>query len=444
MFNPHAENPTAKAVLPNPKKQLPRYLGLAAVVGITGSLAVLLFHQFLLGLESLLYGSDMGLVANAARLSWGLRIVFPACGGFVAGIILQYFMGSGKKEPETDYMEAISAGSPVPLRSSLLKSLASAATVVSGGSIGREGSMVQLAALSGSLLGNVLRLPAAEQRFVVACGAAAGLAGAYNTPIAGVLFVVEIVLGEVGIRSLGPLLLAAAIADFTVRHITWVGPIFSATPGNLTSVVELLMVVGTGIISGLLGPLFIVALDRTRNYFSHLRLPLWLKMTFAGLLVGCFSTIRPEVWGNGYSVINSLLHQSWLWENILLILMLKILATVLTSGSGAVGGVFTPTLFIGAALGTLVGGIAQIFSPATSLTAFTLVGMSGFLAAVTHAPLTAVMMVSEMTSGYDLVPALVLASLAGHYVSSVLHPPSIYARSVPADHPTQNPPTIFL
>ncbi|WP_298157817.1 chloride channel protein, partial [Ferrovum sp.] len=110
--------------------------------------------------------------------------------------------------------------------------------------------------------------------------------------------------------------------------------------------------------------------------------------------------------------------------------------------SGAVGGVFTPTLFIGAALGTLAGHVAQTFLPETSLTAFTLVGMSAFLAAVTHAPLTAVMMVSEMTSGYGLVPALLVASLAGHYVSSVLHPPSIYARSIPTDHPTQSPPTI--
>ena len=426
----------------NANQQLLRYLGLATVVGISGSLAVLAFHQFLLWLEETLYGSNLGLVANAAHLSPGVRIFVPACGGLLAGVILQYFLISRKSDTGTDYMEVIAAGSNISVRSSLLRSVASAATVVSGGSIGREGSMVQLAALTGSVFGSILRLTAAERRFAVACGAAAGLAGAYNTPIAGALFVVEIILGEIGVRSLGPLLLAAAIADFVVRHISGAAPIFAATPGNLQSLMELLMVVGMGLVSGLLGPLFILALDHTHHFFARLRLPLWMKMTLAGLVVGGLSAIRPEVWGNGYSVINSLLHQSWLWQNILLILGLKILATVLTSGSGAVGGVFTPTLFIGAVLGTLAGHMAQTFLPETSLTAFTLVGMSAFLAAVTHAPLTAVMMVSEMTSGYGLVPALLVASLAGHYVSSVLHPPSIYAHSIPTDHPTQNPPTI--
>jgi CIC family chloride channel protein len=167
-------------------------------------------------------------------------------------------------------------------------------------------------------------------------------------------------------------------------------------------------------------------------------------MTTAGLLVGALSAIRPEVWGNGYSVVNTLLHAPLIWQSVIAILVLKTVATVLTAGSGAVGGVFTPTLFIGAALGTLAGYAVKLILPDISMTAFTLTGMSAFLAAVTHAPLTAVVMVSEMTSGYGLVPALVLASLAGYYVSSVLHPASIYAHSIPLDHPTQTAPLTRL
>jgi len=424
--------------------QLLRLLGLAVMVGMLGALAVLAFHQLLLTSEAALYGSKLGLVADATHLPPELRIVVPALGGLVAGLILQFFLGRGKGATGADYMEAIVAGSEVPLRSSLLKSAASATTVISGGSIGREGSMVQLAALSGSLLGRVLGLSPDERRFAVACGAAAGLAGAYNTPIAGALFVAEIVLGAISVGSFGPLLLAAAIADSAVRHITRVGPIFAAAPGNLQSVPELLWVVATGIIAGTLGPLLIAALNRTRQGFTALRTPLWLNMGFAGLAVGGLSAIRPEVWGNGYSVVNSFLHQPWWWQSVLLILVLKVLATVLTSGSGAVGGVFTPTLFVGAALGTLAGSVMQLALPGASMTAFTLVGMSAFLAAVTHAPLTAVVMVSEMTSGYGLVPALVLASLAAYYVSSVLHPGSIYAHSIPPGHPTQNMPSTRL
>ncbi len=434
-------------VEPNPPPygrnvQLLRMLGLAVMVGILGALAVLAFHQLLLALEAAIYGQNLGLVADAAHLPPEIRALTPALGGLVAGLMLQYFLR--RKETGADYMEAITAGSEIPLRSSLLKSAASAATVVSGGSIGREGSMVQLAALAGNMLGKILHLSAVEQRFAVACGAAAGLAGAYNTPIAGALFVAEIVIGGISVGSFGPLLLAAAIADSVVRHVSRVGPIFAATPGNLQSLPELLLVVATGIAAGLLGPLFIGILNYAHSNLAALRLPLWLKMAVAGLAVGGLSVIRPEVWGNGYSVVNSLLHQSWIWQSVLLILVLKIIATVLTSGSGAVGGVFTPTLFVGAAMGTLAGGLVQMILPGVSMTGFTLVGMSAFLAAVTHAPLTAVVMISEMTAGYDLVPALVLASLAAYYVSSVLHPGSIYARSIPGNHPTQTLPTTHL
>lgn len=161
-------------------------------------------------------------------------------------------------------------------------------------------------------------------------------------------------------------------------------------------------------------------------------------MAMAGLAVGVLSTIRPEVWGNGYSVINSLLHAPHVWDVVLLILLLKTAATILTTGSGAVGGVFTPTLFVGAALGSLGGGIAHMVLPNTPENAYALVGMGAFLAAVTHAPFTAVVMVSEMTFGFTLVPALTLGCLSGYYVSSMLHPASVYGHSKPPTHPTEH------
>ena len=274
--------------------QLLRLLGLAVMVGILGALAVLVFHQLLLALEAALYASNQGLVADAKCLPREIRIVIPALGGLIAGLMLHYFLGNGKGEAGADYMEAISAGSEVPLRSSLIKSVASAATVVSGGSIGREGSMVQLAALSGGILGKILHLSPDERRFAIACGAVAGLTGAYNTPIAGALFVAEIVLGGISIGSFGPLLLlATAISVSVVRHISRVGPIFAAAPGNLQSLPELLLVVGTGIVAGLLGPLFIGALNRAHRWFTALHMPLWLKMAIAGFAVGGLSVINP-------------------------------------------------------------------------------------------------------------------------------------------------------
>ncbi|MGC9021856.1 MAG: chloride channel protein, partial [Dissulfurimicrobium sp.] len=284
-----------------------RMLALAIAVGILGAFAVLSFRWLLIFSETCIYGTRLGLVADAAMLPPLLRAVSPAIGGLLAGLILEYLAGQGKGKNGADYMEAIVAGRDLPARDSLLKSAASAASVVSGGSIGREGSMVQLAALTGSAISDWLHSAPSERHFLIACGAAAGVAGAYNTPIAGSLFVAEIVLGGITISRLGPLLLASTVSDLVVRHITHVGPIYAAAPGKLSTAPELMLVALLGIGAGVLGSVFVRLMDTTHNAFRHLTLPLWIKMATAGLAVGTLSTIRPEVWGNGYSVINSLL-----------------------------------------------------------------------------------------------------------------------------------------
>ena len=418
--------------------QLLQLLAMAAVVGVSGAFAVLAFRWLLIFAEAGLYGSKLGLVADASGLPLLMRALSPAAGGLLAGFILEYIVEGMKGKGGADYMEAIFAGADMPFAGSLLKSSASAASVVSGGSIGREGSMVQLAALTGSVLSNWLRLPPNKRHFMIACGAAAGVAGAYNTPIAGSLFVAEIVLGGITVSNLGPLLLASAISDLVVRHITHVGPIYATNYGNLSTAPELILVILLGAGIGVLGSFFVGLLDRTHAIFRSLTIPLWVKMTMAGLAVGALSTIRPEVWGNGYSVINSLLHTPHAWDMVLLIFLLKTAATILTTGSGAVGGVFTPTLFVGAALGSLGGSGIHLILPSASENAYALVGMGAFLAAVTHAPLTAVVMVSEMTFGFTLVPALTLGCLSGYYISSVLNPASVYSHSKPSTHPTEH------
>lgn len=419
-------------------RQLLQLLTLAAVVGVCGAFAVLAFRWLLVFAETGLYGSKLGLVADASGLPPLLRTLSPAAGGLLAGLILEYFVERRKGKGGADYMEAIFAGGEMPVAGSLLKSSASATSVVSGGSIGREGSMVQLAALTGSVISNWLRLPPDRRQVLIACGAAAGVAGAYNTPIAGSLFVAEIVLGSITVSNLAPLLLASAIADLVVRQITHVGPIYATNPGVLSTAPELILVVLLGAGIGVLGAFFVGLLGRTHAMFRSLPMPLWVKMAVAGLIVGALSTVRPEVWGNGYSVINSLLHTPHAWEVVLLIFLLKTTATIFTTGSGAVGGVFTPTLFIGAALGSLGGSGIHLILPNASENAYALVGMGAFLAAVTHAPLTAVVMVSEMTFGFTLVPALTLGCLSGYYISSLLHPTSVYAHAKPPTHPTEH------
>jgi CIC family chloride channel protein len=177
-------------------------------------------------------------------------------------------------------------------------------------------------------------------------------------------------------------------------------------------------------------------LDATRDFFNHFGGGLILNMALGGLGVGIISLSVPEVWGNGYSVVNNILHSPFTWQALLAILFFKIVATALSTGSGAVGGVFTPTLFVGAALGALYGhllvGISELSD--TVVSAYAIVGMGAFLASVTYAPLMSILMIFEMTLSYEAVLPLMLACVIGHYIAQRVRPDSIYGRTEPALH----------
>jgi CIC family chloride channel protein len=326
-------------------------------------------------------------------------------------------------------MEAIVIGNGnLGVRTSLLRALSSALTVASGGAIGREGSMVQLAALGGSLIGRWSRATMPRRRLLVACGAAAGIASAYDAPIAGSLFVAEIVLHSVAIESLGPLLVAAVCADLTCSQLFGLTPVYQmpALTAQNGQAVAMLALLGT--LSGFGAVLYRSALDLGHAAFARLQLPLWAALGLGGLVVGVLSVWRPEVWGNGYSVVNAILHGAWLWPALLAVLLPKVVAVASTTGSGAVGGVFTPTLFVGAVFGALFGDLVLSQWPGLAPQAvFAAVGMGAFLAACTHAPLTSILMLFEMTESYALVMPLMLASVLAYWVSVVLRRDSIYS-----------------
>lgn len=410
-----------------------RILIAAAIIGVFGALATIGFRFAVGGLEQILLGRSDSLVRAAMALPWWLRLLIPACGGVCAGLLLQLAARNLKGKGAGDYMEAIAVGDGrVDVRQSLIKATSSAVTIATGSSIGREGSMVQLAALVGACIGRWRTLSKPRQRLYVACGAAAGITAAYNAPIAGALFVSEIVLRSMAIDSLGPLLVASVLANLTVHHFLGFGPVYhmpelTLTPGSGTLAFALL-----GLLAGLAAPVFLSLLDGARKGFARLTLPLWAKLGLGGLIVGLISIAYPSVWGNGYSVVDSILRDEWAWQALLTLLLFKVLATAASTGSGAVGGVFTPTLFVGAALGALFGTVMfAVWPGAAPLAAYVAVGMGAFLAATTHAPLMATLMIFEMTGNYDLVVPLMLASVLGYFVSRVLYPNAIYARSLP-------------
>ena len=394
----------------------------AALIGFLGALASVAFREGIHLVEILFTGESMGLVHAASDLVWWHRALVPLLGGLVAGLILY---GSRRRlglERAVDYMEAILVGDGrIGMRTTLSNSLSSLVTIGSGGSIGREGPMVQLAAMLGSKLGFLARAPVPRLRLMVACGGAAGIASAYNAPISGALFVSEIVLGSTAMESFGPLVVASVTASATTHRFLGYGPVYVVPHVQFASNWELVFYIILGVLLGHLAPPFLGLLDLAKTHFARLRLAPYWTLGLGGLTVGALSIFVPQVWGNGYSVVGTILSGQLVGLWLLAVLAAKVLATSATVGSGAVGGVFTPTLFIGCALGALVGeGLHTLLPTWTSVpAAYALIGMGGFLAATTHAPLTSILMLFEMTLDYDIVLPLMLACVTAHYTAKV-------------------------
>ena len=407
---------------------------LAIVSGALGSLGAAAFREVLFELERLLHGNAGHLVAAAQALSWWQRLLFPCVGGIAAGIVLHLggrWMGSANS---AEYLEAIAVEERrVDPRSTLVRSSSSLISVATGASIGREGAMVQVAAIAGHLLTRVSPATGEEYRLLVACAAAAGLATAYNAPLASALFVGEIALGAQALPRLVPVLLAAITGNAIAQVAFGAAPIFAADSLDVGSLWTAPAWIALGAIAGAAAPVMMRLLGWARDGFARLPPSLPLKLGFGGLLVGAMSIAEPRIWGNGYSVVDSLLHQPWTMLLLAQVLLLKTFATAATAGSGAVGGVFTPTLLLGACIGQLVGLGAQMLAPGMASGApmgYAALGMGALLAATTHAPMMAILMVLEMTGHQSLTLPLAAACVTGHLVARALGSPSIYAESL--------------
>ncbi|WP_322008836.1 ClcB-like voltage-gated chloride channel protein [Paraburkholderia sp. J12] len=405
----------------------------SVIVGVAGAFATVLFRKGIALLQILFVGYEGSFVEMARSLPWHTRIWLPAAGGFVAGCLLLFAKrkapGDGNRPIHTDYVEAVAIGDGVmPVGKSLWRSVSSLFTIASGGSIGREGPMVQLAALAASLIGRWGHFDPQRLRLLVACGAAAGITSAYNAPIAGAFFVTEIVLGSIVMESFGPIVVSSVVANITMREFAGYRPPYEMPVFPPVAGPEVLLFVALGLLCGLLAPQFLGLLDITKSGFARVKLPLPVKLAAGGLVCGVLSVWTPEVWGNGYSVVNSILHSPWTWTALATVLVFKLLATAATVGSGAVGGVFTPTLFMGAVLGCLFGqGVHALWPHGTSAPfAYAMVGMGAFLAGATQAPLMAILMIFEMTLSYPVVLPLMLSCVVAYFVARATGKASMY------------------
>jgi chloride channel protein, CIC family len=406
----------------------------AGVIGFCGGLSSIVFRAATGVVHKIFTGSsEPGLVESFSELPPLFRLAIPAVGGLIAGAILQFGARWRSRIPTTDYMEAVVLGDgKISARRTLVKSLSALFTIASGGSIGREGPLVQLSSVIASGLGRLQKWSTPRLRLLVGCGAAAGIASAYNAPIAGAIFVAEIVLGSMAMEMLGPLIFSSVVATLTVQGFLGRGPLYDIPPFQLNRNWEIVPYLLLGLAAGLVAPWFIRLLRTTEDWVGRIAVPVYLKMFVGGLIVGALAIWHPEVCGNGYSTVSGILRGQWLWQTLAVIFVFKILATTATFGSGAVGGVFTPTLFIGASLGFLFGAATQYVLPhlAMNPSAFALVGMGAFLAAASHAPIMAIVMIFEMTLDYQIILPLMLACVVGYYTSVSIEKRSIYAEAL--------------
>jgi CIC family chloride channel protein len=330
-------------------------------------------------------------------------------------------------------MEAIVVGDGrVSFRKTLVKSLSSLFSGASGASIGREGPQVQLSAMLAALPGKWFPLSLPKRRQLVACGAAAGIASAYNAPIAGAFFVAEIVLGSLSVETFGPLVLASVASTLVTRALEGSDALYEAPTFVLYSYWEIVPYVGLGIACGLAAPLYLRFLRGSEAAFQRIPVHRVVRLVLGGAIVGALAILLPEVCGNGFSVLYSILHASWTVPALLAVLVLKVVATGATFGSGAVGGVFTPTLLTGGALGYLFGRAVEAVMPYQNLHpgAYALVGMGSFLAAATGAPVMAIVMVFELTLNYEIILPVMVACVLGHSVCRAFESRFLYGDSL--------------
>ncbi len=411
----------------------------AFAAGVLGSFGTVGFRLASHGLQSLFTGHGDNIVDAFQHLDWWQRLLIPTVGGVIAGLILLF----GKRlhgRKATDYMEAVAVGDGhVPVRPSVLRSISAMFSICSGEAIGREGPLVQLSAVAASLLGRFRRMAPARLRLMVACGAAAGIAAAYNTPLGGALFVAEIVLGSIAMETLGPLLISSVVSVLINRTLFNDGPLYAIGEVAGPTLGSMPFYILLGLLCGAGAHLWMRLLRNSSKVFELTHLPLGVRLPLGGAIVGGLAIWRPEAVGNGMTVIHELLETPGAPLLFILgIAAVKCLATCAAFGSGAVGGVFTPTLFAGATVGALTVAAARHVPAMPSLdsTGFILAGMGGFLAAAANAPITAILMIFEMSLDHHIVLPLMVTTVVALFTARRMGGESIYRESLLSGGPS--------
>jgi len=404
---------------------------LALLIGAGSSLLVLLFKKSIVWIHEGISWISLHLPASSI---WGWMIFTPVAGGLLVGAMQHFVLRKERHHGVAAIMEAVAlAGGRLPYLQAPAKIVAAAVSLGSGASVGPEDPSVQIGANLGSMVGQVFKMSDQRTRVLVATGAAAGIATAFNAPIAGVFFALELILGEYSTSAFGMMILGSVGAAVVSRSIVGPSPAFPIPAYAYHGPIELPFYFGLGVLAGPVALAYIRMLYFAHDWFHRSPMPTWIRPAIVGVVLGVVSLRFPEILGDGYETVGAILRgYGWapLW--LLSLVAIKLVLTDFSLGAGFVGGVFAPSLFLGVALGSAYGTwIANLFPDiGIQPSAFALVGMAAVLAGAVRAPGTAIMLLFEMTDDYRIFLPLMFAVVVSMAISSWLERDSVYTLSL--------------
>ncbi len=402
---------------------------MSVVVGLGTAFGAIFFIKLIEYFREIFFGySEKVMTTLVGNFSYWTPLI-PMAGALIVGPIVYKFAVEAKGHGVPEVMDAVARkGGIIRPRVALAKAVASAICIGSGGSAGREGPIVQIGSAIGSGIGQLFKMSGSRVKILVGCGAAAGISAVFNAPIAGVIFSLEIILGDFAIKTFSPVLLSSVVASVVTRTFLGDHPAFDVPDYTLVSAAEIPLYMILGSLCGGVAVLFTKTLSGFETLFDKIKMPSMLKPALGGLILGIIGVYFPQVFADGYETIKLTLYGNMMVWLMLILIFMKIVATSLTLGSGNSGGIFAPSLFIGAVTGGTFGYFAHLLFPGITATAgaYALVGMAALVAGTTHAPITALLIIFEMTSDYRIILPLMVAVVFSTLVARKIFEPSIY------------------
>ncbi|KRE58873.1 chloride channel protein [Phycicoccus sp. Soil748] len=411
-------------------------LALSLAVGAVAAGFAVLFRWLIRTFTLLFSGhADYAGAAGAAHpglpgLGRWFVVAAPVAAGLLYGPLVHFFAREARGHGVPEVMYAVShRGGRIAPQVAGVKALASALCIGGGGSVGREGPIVQIGSALGSTVGRVLRVPEVRLRVLVACGAAAGIAATFNAPLAGVFFAMELILADFTAQAFGMVVLSSVAASVIGRAVLGDTPFLQLPAFTVKHPTEYLLFALLGLVAGGAGVLFTKVLYAIEDLCDRVwRGPEWLRPAVGGIVLGLLLLVLPQMYGVGYPVLGAAVGGRYTVAFLLLLLLGKMVATSLTIGIGGSGGVFAPSLFIGAMLGAGFGEAAHVLAPgiAGPVGAYGLIGMGAVFAGAARAPITAVIIMFELTGEYTIILPLMAAIVLATGVSHLISPDTIY------------------